>query len=113
MRFIDEGLGSPDHREGLETKKVEFHQPDFLDVSHRVLGHNFVVGALVERYMVGERSFGNHDARCMGRSMTGQTFEGLRVDHEFFDFRVRLHQLAQARLCLQGLLQRDVQLIGN
>ena len=77
-RFVDQGLGPPDHREGLEAEKVELHQPDFFDVAHRILGDDFVVGALIERHVVGERPFGDDDAGRMGRGMTGQAFERLR-----------------------------------
>ncbi len=113
MRLVDEGLGSSNHREGLETEEVELHQPNFLDIPHRVLGHDFIVGPLVERHMVGEWSFRDHDTRSMGRGVTGESFKRLRVGHQLFDLGIRVNQLAQAGFCLQGLLQRDIQLGGD
>ena len=74
-RLIDQILGAFDHRQGFESQKVEFDEPDFFDVSHRILGDDFVVGAFVERHVVGERSFRDHDTGGVSRGVAGQSFE--------------------------------------
>jgi hypothetical protein len=109
--LIDQILGAFDHRKGFKAQEIEFDEPDLFDVSHRILGDDFIVGSFVERHVVRERPFRNDHAGGVSRGVPGQSFEGTGDAHQLFHPRIGLDEIAQFRFLIECLLERDVELI--
>ena len=101
------------HRQGFQAEEVELHQADLFDVSHRILGDDFVVGPLIERHMFRERLIGNDDAGRMGGGMARQAFERLGDRHQFLDLRILVDQFLKSRFLFERLVERHLQIVGH
>jgi hypothetical protein len=112
-RPVDQADRVVNHRQGLQAQEVELDEADLFHVSHRILGHDFVVGALVERHVIRERSFGDDDAGGVRGGVAGQPLQRPGDGHQFGDLRFGLGQLAQLRFLQQGVFQRDVELVRH
>ena len=81
------------HGQGLEPEEIELDEPDFLHVPHRVLGRDFVVGALVQRDVVRQRLVGDHDAGGVGGGVSGKALERAGRRHQLPDLGIGIRQL--------------------
>ena len=96
------------HGQRLEAEEVELHQARLLDPFHVELGHRHQRFRIaIERHQLGERPLADHDAGGMRRGVAVQAFELLRDVEGARDHRIAVALGLQARLVLDGALERD------
>jgi len=111
--LLDELQGIPDHRERLEPEKVELRETRRREIVHGELGHDVFVGALAQGHPLDERPVRDDDTRRMGRGMTVEALQGARKGQQAAYLLVLLLLFLEAGLLLDGLLERDVEDVGD
>ena len=97
-----------DHVEVAQAEEVDLQQAERLDVAHRELRHDLLVGALLlERHDLDQRPVADHDAGGVDRVLADEPLERLReVDdlaHERVGVVRRLQLLAGLQATRRGL----------
>ena len=83
-----------DHVEVPKAEEVHLQQAERLDVAHRELRHDLLVGALLlERDVLDERPVADHDAGGVDRVLADEPLERLR----------EVDDLARRLVCVVGL----------
>ncbi|OPY93379.1 MAG: hypothetical protein A4E73_00175 [Syntrophaceae bacterium PtaU1.Bin231] len=101
-----------DDRERLQTEEIEFCQADGRNVVHGELRHDVVLGRTQgDPFDKGHVRY-HHAGRVCG-CMAVQAFQGTGQIQQFLDLGVLLLFFRQSRLGLDGVLQRDVEDIGD
>ena len=112
--LLDEAHRVGDHGERPETEEVHLEEPELLDGPHRVLGDDLLaLGVPVERDVLHERLVGDHHARGVLAGVAGQTLEPLGDLPELGDLGPALDRLGQGRALLEGVVQGDVERVGD
>ena len=92
-----------DHVEVAQAEEVHLQQAERLDVPHRELGHDLLVGALLlQRHVLGERPVADHDARGVDRVLPDEPLERLREVDDLADDLVGVVGLLAARRPASG-----------
>ena len=77
--IADQGDRLVDDIEVAQPEEVHLEQAERLDVLHRELGHDLLVGPfLLERHVLDERPVADDDTRGVDRVLSDEPFEGLR-----------------------------------
>ena len=104
----DEIARARQHRQRLEPKEIELHQPGLLHVFHAELGGGHVRARVaVERDQLLQRPVADHDARGMGRGVAVKALELQRDVDQAGDRLVVRPRLLELRFALDGLAQVD------
>ena len=99
--------GLVDHVEVAQAEEVHLQQAERLDVVHRELRHDLLVGALLlERHDVEQRLGADDDARGVDRVGARQALERARQVEDLLRDRVRVHLAAQLGAGLEALVER-------
>ena len=110
---VDAALGDQLHRrrqrrQRLEAEEVELHQARALDPFHVELGDGHGGTRIaIERHQRVEAPVADHDAGGVGRGVAIEALQLLRHAEQLGDRRILVARLAQARLVLDRLRQRD------
>ncbi len=103
----DEAHGALQHRQRLQAKEVELHQPRLLDIFHVELGDRHVGARVaVHRHQFRQRPVADHDAGGVRRGVPVEALELLRHAEQGRDDRLLLGLLGKARLALDRLGER-------
>ena len=81
---------SIDQRQRAQAEEVHLQQADALDLLHRPLRDDFVVGPLVERRVLGDRLRRDHHAGGVHRGVARHAFEPAGDREQLLDLRVVL-----------------------
>ena len=103
-----------DHVEVAQPEEVHLQQAERLDVLHRELRHDLLVGALLlERHELDERPVGDDDAGGVDRVLADEALERLREVDDLADDLVGVVGLAELGAGLQALLEVDLRALGD
>ena len=99
--------GLVDHVEVAQAEEVDLEQAERLDVLHRELGHDLLVGALLlQRYDLDQRLRADHDAGGVDRVLADEPLERLREVDDLLRERVGVVRRLQLGARLQAVGER-------
>ena len=114
VEVAEQLAGLVDHVEVAQAEEVHLQQSERLDVLHRELGDDFLVGALLlQRHDVGERLGADHDAGGVDRVGAREPFERLRELEDLLRDGIAVDGLAQLAVRLQAFGERLAGAFGD
>ena len=112
--LLDEPDGVGDDGQRPEPQEVHLEEPELLDRAHRVLGDDLLaLGIAVERDVLHQGLVGDHHPGRVLAGVAGQPLELLGDLPQLRDLGPRLDRLGEGRALPEGLVQRDVQRLGD
>ena len=110
----DEADRLVDHVEVPQAEEVHLQEPERLDVLHRELGDDLLVGALLlQRQVLGQRPVADDDAGGVDRVLADEPLERLRQVDDLADDLVGVVGLLQLGARLQALVQVDLRALRD
>ena len=106
---LDLGEAVLDERQRAQPEEVHLQEADALDLLHVPLRRDFVPRPLVERRVVGDRTWCDHHAGGVDRRMARHAFEALADVDDFLDLGVLRHHVLEDRVLGERLLERHVE----
>ena len=98
-----------DHVEVAQAEEVDLQEAEGLDVAHRELRDELLVGALLlKRHDVRQRPVGDDDAGCVDRVLAHEPLERLREIDDLAHERIRVVRRPQLLAGLHRLLEVDL-----
>jgi len=112
--LADQPHGVGEDRQVPQAEEVHFQQPGPLHVGHRPLGDDLLLPLdVLQGKVLDQRPVGDDHRRGVGADVAGQSLDLPGEVHKLADLRIGVVGPPQLVALLQGLADRDVELLGH